>query len=67
MWRIYKSIWKLDSNYKADSSSYLFNFTNKKIINIKNSNEAIYCDKYASCFGNYSHSDFYISLYNLSL
>ena len=56
-----KALWKLDSNYKTDSSSYLFNFTNKKIINIKNSNEAIYCSEgECSCFGNYLYSDFYI-------
>ena len=56
-----KALWKVDSNYYYDDSAFLFIFNNKKIINIKNPNESIYCQKYdCLCFGNYKNSDFYI-------
>ena len=55
-----KALWNCDSKYKKDSSSFLFNFNNKTIFKIKNSNEAIICDKEIACFGNRGSSDFYI-------
>ena len=55
-----KALWNCDSKYKNDPSSFLFNFNNKTIFTIKNSNEAIFCDEQRACFGNYGRSDFYI-------
>ena len=55
-----KALWNLDDKYKYDSSSFLFNFSNKQLFNIKNSNEAIFCDNDCLCFGNASISDYYI-------
>ena len=54
-----KALWKMDNNYKFDSSAFLYNFSTQKIFNIKNPNEAIYCGGDAS-FGNYGNSDYYI-------
>ena len=54
-----RALWKDDSQYKSDSSAFLFNFNNKKIFNNTKSNESIYCSDNA-CFGNYNHSDFFI-------
>ena len=55
-----KALWKMDSEYKYDSSSFLYNFSTRKIITIKNPKEAIICDGYAACFGNKNNSDYYI-------
>ena len=56
-----KAQWKADSKYKNDSSSFLFNFNNKKIFNNKNPNESIICQNdYCMCFGNKKHSDYFI-------
>ncbi len=55
-----KALWYMDSNYKEDSSSFLFNFNYKNVFSIKNQKEAIYCNKNAACFGNYTYSDFFI-------
>ena len=55
-----KALWKIDDNYKFDSSSFLYNFSTKKIFNIKNPNEAIYCCNDVACFGNVKNSDYYI-------
>lgn len=55
-----KALWKIDNNYKFDSSAFLYNFSTKNFYNIKNPNEAIYCDSYVACFGNYENSDYYI-------
>ena len=55
-----KALWKMDNNYKIDSSAFLYNFSTKKIFNIKNPNEAIYCTNDVACFGNHSFSDYYI-------
>ena len=57
-----KALWKMDNNYKIDSSAFLYNFSTKKIFNIKNPNEAIYCDNYVACFGNCRSSDYYIKI-----
>ena len=51
-----KAFWKMDKNYKFDSSAFLYNFSTKKIYNIKNPNEAIICRNDTACFGNYNHS-----------
>ena len=55
-----KALWKMDENYKFDSSAFLYNFSTKKIFNIKNPNEAIICSSYVACFGNCLNSDYYI-------
>ena len=55
-----KALWKMDSEYKYDSSSFLYNFSTRKIITIKNPKEAIICDGYVACFGNKNNSDYYI-------
>ena len=55
-----KALWKIDNNYKFDSSAFLYNFSTKKIFQIKNPKEAIFCENGVACFGNKSNSDFYI-------
>ena len=54
-----KALWKADSNYKYDNTSFLFNFSSKKIFKNKNPKESIICYD-NMCFGNYQHSDYYI-------
>ena len=56
-----KALWKADSKYKYDETSFLFNFSGKKIFKNKNPNEAIVCyDNHCMVFGNFKHSDYYI-------
>ena len=55
-----KALWNLDNEFKYDASSFLFKFSNKKLFNIKNTNEAIICDNSHLCFGNTYISDYYI-------
>lgn len=55
-----KALWKMDGNYKFDSSAFLYNFSTKKIFQIKNPNEAIICRSNVACFGNSKNSDYYI-------
>ena len=50
----------MDRNYKIDSSAFLYNFSSKKIFQIKNPNEAIICRSDVTCFGNYEYSDYFI-------
>ena len=56
-----KALWKADSKYKYDDSSFLFNFTNRKKFSNKNPNKSIFSSNDdCLCFGDCSHSDYYI-------
>ena len=56
-----KALWKADSKYKYDDSSFLFNFTNRKKFSDKNPNKSIFSSNDdCLCFGDCSHSDYYI-------
>ena len=55
-----QALWKIDNNYKFDSSAFLYNFSTKKIFPVKDPKEAIYCRNDVSCFGNYGCSDYFI-------
>jgi len=56
-----QALWKMDENYKFDSSAFLYNFTTKKIFQIKNPKEAIICrSNNCACFGNLVYSDYVI-------
>ena len=55
-----QALWNMDKNYKFDSSAFLYNFSKKKIFQIKNPKEAIICRSDTACFGNYENSDYYI-------